>query len=59
MASITKVPLGTRAKTNTTCPESGIWKVEGTPTTTAPIAKGNNMPPYGGRVVTWILIQYA
>jgi len=33
--------------------------VEGHPSTTAPIAKGNRMPPYGGRSVTWILIQYA
>lgn len=59
MASIAKSPIGTRAATGQTCPESGVWKVEGNPTTTAPIAKGNRMPPYGGRAVVWILIQYA
>lgn len=51
--------IGTRASTGATCPESGVWKVDGTPTTTAPLAKGNRMPPYGGKSVTWILIQYA
>jgi hypothetical protein len=59
MASLAKKPIGTRVRTGETCPESGVWKVEGNPTTTAPIAKGNRMPPYGGRSVTWILIQYA
>ena len=47
------------AKTGETCPESGVWKVVGTPSTTAPIAKGNRMPPYGGKAVTWTLSQYA
>ena len=54
-----KVRLGTKARTGSTCPESGIWRVEGTPSTTAPIAKGNTMPPYSGNAVTWVLIQYA
>ena len=40
------------AKTGEKCPVSGVWKVDGFPTTTAPIAKGNTMPPYCG-------IQYA
>jgi hypothetical protein len=51
--------VGTRARTGERCPESGIWKVVGNPTTTAPIAKGNIMPPYGGQSVTWELIQLA
>ncbi len=51
--------LGTRATTGQICPESGVWKVVGTPTTTAPIAKGNKMPPYNGKAVTWELIQLA
>lgn len=51
--------IGTRAATGSICPVSGVWKVEGSPTTTAPIAKGNRMPPYSGRAVTWILISYA
>ncbi len=54
-----KVPLGTTARTGEICPESGVWKVLGTPSTTAPIAKGNRMPPYGGRAVVWQLVQYA
>ncbi|MCJ8289263.1 MAG: hypothetical protein HRT58_08165 [Crocinitomicaceae bacterium] len=54
-----KKPLGTKAKTGETCPESGVWKVIGTPTTTAPIAKGNKIPPYDNRGVSWELIQYA
>jgi hypothetical protein len=54
-----RAPLGTTARTGQTCPESGIWKVMGTPSTTAPIATGNTMPPYQGRSVTWQLIHYA
>lgn len=52
-------PLGTKARTGENCPESGVWKVVGTPTTTAPISKGNRMPPYDDRAVTWELIRYA
>jgi len=52
-------PLGTTARTGETCPESGVWMVVGTPSTTAPIAKGNRMPPYRDQAVTWKLIQYA
>jgi hypothetical protein len=59
MFASTRTPIGTRVGTGHTCPESGVWKVEGTPTTTAPIAKGNKMPPYGGKSVIWILVQYA
>ena len=55
----TRAPIGTTARTGQICPESGVWKVKGTPTTTAPIAKGNRMPPYAGMAVTWQLIQYA
>ena len=39
------------ARTGEKCPASGIWKVEGFPTTTAPIAKGNTMPFAIGAVV--------
>lgn len=52
--------LGTRASTGQTCPESGVWKVDHPiDTTTAPIAKGNTMPPYKGKAVVWVLIQKA
>jgi len=54
-----KKPIGTTARTGETCPESGVWKVVGTPTTTAPIAKGNRFPPYGGKAVIWQLTRYA
>lgn len=57
--TMTKMPLGTIRKTGQKCPESGIWKVVGTPSTTAPIAKGNVFPPYGNQAVTWKLTQYA
>ena len=58
-SSSQRKPLGTTAKTGETCPESGVWEVVGTPSTTAPIAKGNTMPPYAGRSVTWRLKAYA
>jgi hypothetical protein len=54
-----RTPLGTVVHTGQTCPESGVWEVVGYPTTTAPIAKGNTMPPYGGRSVSWKLKSYA
>jgi hypothetical protein len=54
-----RMPIGTQAHTGQVCPESGVWQVVGIPTTTAPIAKGNRMPPYGGLAVSWRLIQYA
>jgi hypothetical protein len=59
MTTAIRVPLGTQARTGEICPESGVWQVVGTPSTTAPIAKGNRMPPYNGGAVTWKLIQYA
>lgn len=52
-------PIGTTARTGQNCPESGVWTVVGTPSTTAPIAEGNRMPPYSGRAVTWRLTAYA
>ena len=56
---MTKVAIGTRVRTGESCPESGVWKVVGTPSTTAPIAKHNRMPPYNGAAVTWELTAYA
>ncbi len=52
-------PIGTTARTGETCPESGVWQSVSTPSTTAPIAKGNRMPPYNGAAVTWKLVRYA
>ena len=56
---MSKQPIGTTAKTGEICPESGVWKALSNPSTTAPIAKGNKMPPYNNQAVTWQLIQYA
>lgn len=52
-------PIGTTAKTGEVCPESGVWQVVGPNTTIAPIAKGNKIPPYGGKAVVWKLVNYA
>jgi hypothetical protein len=55
-----RAPIGTKARTGERCPESGVWKVDDRyDSTTAPIAKGNVMPPYKGKAVIWVLIQYA
>lgn len=59
MSTGTRVPLRTTARTGEKCPESGVWEVFGSPSTTAPIAKGNRMPPYAGKAVTWRLKSYA
>jgi hypothetical protein len=47
------------ARTGERCPVSGVWAVKSQPSTTAPIAKGNVMPPYGGQAVTWVLVRPA
>jgi hypothetical protein len=57
--STARKPIGTRVKTGEICPESGVWRAEANPSTTAPIAKGDRMPPYRGQAVVWVLIQYA
>lgn len=41
------------------CPRSGIWMVEGTPTTTAKLAKGEIMPAFGDAAGKWKLIAPA
>jgi hypothetical protein len=59
MATNAKTPLGTRVGTGHICPESGDWTAEGYPSSSAPIAKGNRMPPYNGGAVIWVLYRYA
>ena len=60
MSEIQKqVALGTIASTGQICPESDVWQSRDARPTTAPIAKGNRMPPHAGVAVAWILIQYA
>ncbi|MCP3736029.1 hypothetical protein M9979_14235 [Sphingomonas sp. RP10(2022)] len=51
-------PIGTTARTGETCPEFGVWK-PANGSTTAPIAKGNRMPPYNGSATIWTLMRYA
>jgi len=58
-ATVARKPLGTLVHTGETCPESGDWRVVSMPSTTAPIAKGNRMPPYYNQAVVWELIRYA
>lgn len=57
--ALAKAPIGTKCHTGEICPESGVWRSEDVPSTTAPIAKGNRMPPHNGKSVYWALIQYA
>lgn len=59
MSTRSRAPLGTTARTGERCPESGVWEVVGSPSSTAPIAEGNRMPPYGGKAVAWRLARYA
>jgi hypothetical protein len=54
-----RAPIGTKARTGEKCPESGVWKSLDYPSTTAPIAKGNVMPPHNNKAVDWELTQYA
>jgi hypothetical protein len=58
-ATQARKPIGTTARTGERCPESGVWKVTSMPSTTAPIARTNVMPPYEGKAVVWQLIRYA
>ena len=56
-AVVNRKPIGTKAGTGEVCPESGLWR-PGNYNTTAPIAKGNRMPPYNGQAVIWTLVQH-
>jgi hypothetical protein len=55
---MSRLAIGTTARTGQSCPESGVWRASSNGTT-APIAKGNTMPPAGGVATTWTLIQLA
>lgn len=56
---MSRKPIGTTGRTGEKCPESGVWEVVGSPSTTAPIAINNTFPPYNQKAVTWKLIRYA
>ena len=51
--------VGRVARTGDICPESGVWKSLDFRPTTAPIARGNSMPPHDNAAVDWQLIQLA
>lgn len=52
-----KPHLGMTARTGEKCPKSGVWKaVVVGETATMSVSRGNKMPFYGGRNVTWRLI---
>lgn len=54
-----KKPIGTTARTGERCPESGVWQSQDAPSTTAPVAIHNVMPPHNGKAVVWKLVRYA
>lgn len=51
------VAVGAKVRTGQRCPESGLWRVEDTPSATLPIAIHDLMPPYRDRAVTWELVR--
>ena len=54
-----KPPLGTTRKTGEKCPESGRWDGKNSAAqTSAPVLKGDTLPPYKNLSATWTLIQY-
>jgi hypothetical protein len=52
------LPLGTVVVTGQTCPESGIWESQGTPSGRSPFPKGTRMPAYDKKSVVWKLVRY-
>lgn len=48
-----KPPSGELAVTGDDCPATGAWAVADHPETVATMVKGNIMPPYEGKSVTW------
>ncbi|KAB0728005.1 hypothetical protein F7O93_36770, partial [Pseudomonas aeruginosa] len=46
LIAMSKAPIGTTGRTGERCPESGVWRSQDVPSTTAPIAKGNVFPPH-------------
>jgi hypothetical protein len=53
------MPEKKTAGTGEKCPVSGIWKSKDSKPTSAPIAKGNRMPPHNGKGVKWKLVKPA
>jgi hypothetical protein len=55
--SVSMISIGTLITIGHKCPESGVWKVLGILTkVTAPLAKGDTMPPYCGFAVSRVCV---
>jgi hypothetical protein len=44
--------------TGQTCPESGIWESQGTPSGRSSFPKGTRMPAYDKKSCVWKLVRY-
>lgn len=53
-----KQPIGTVVLTGQTCPESGIWESQGTPSGRSSFSRGTRMPPFDKKSVVWKLVRY-
>lgn len=53
-----KQPIGTVVMTGQTCPESGIWESQGSPSGRSSFTKGTRMPPLDTKSVVWKLVRY-
>lgn len=53
-----KQPIGTVVMTGQTCPESGIWESQGSPSGRSSFTKGTRMPPFDTKSVVWKLVRY-
>jgi hypothetical protein len=49
-----KMPIGTMVVTGQSCPESGIWESQGTPS----FPKGARMPDFNKKSCVWKLVRY-
>jgi hypothetical protein len=53
-----KLPIGTVVVTGQSCPESGIWESQGTPSGRSSFPKGTRMPAYDKKSCVWKLVRY-
>jgi hypothetical protein len=53
-----KLPVGTLVPTGRTCPESGIWESQGTPSGRSSFPKGARMPDYDHKSCVWKLVRH-
>jgi hypothetical protein len=53
-----KMPIGTMVVTGQSCPESGIWESQGTPSGRSSFPKGARMPDFNKKSCVWKLVRY-